>query len=105
MGLALEKMALQEGIDVTEARTAGCACGAVQVRIDGDPVCNACGAPVLIRHPSMGLTDVPAGNVRGLDYAPTIHVHYGEKVMSVKDGLPKFAGMPDPDGSGEQLPE
>ena len=156
MGFALEKMALREGIEVTEARTAGCACGAVEVRIDGDPVvmaychcescrswlgapvhaatlwptpnvtvtkgeerlavykrteashrhfCNACGAPVLIRHPSMGLTDVPAGNVRGLEYAPTIHVHYGEKVMSVKDGLPKFAGMPDPDGSGEQLPE
>ena len=53
----------------------------------------------------MGLTDVPAGNVQGLDFAPTIHVHYAEKVMSVKDGLPKYAGMPDADGSGEQLPE
>ena len=141
---------------MSEARTAHCACGAVEVRIEGDPVvmaychcescrgwlgapihaaslwptpsvtvakgedrlavykrteaslrhfCTACGAPVLIRHPEMGLTDVPAGNVDGLDYAPTIHVHYAEKVMAVRDGLPKFAGMPSPDGKGEQLPE
>ena len=67
--------------------------------------CTACGAPVLIRHPAMGLTDVPAGSVRGLDFAPTIHVHYGEKVMSVRDGLPKYQGMPSQDGTGEQLPE
>jgi hypothetical protein len=67
--------------------------------------CTVCGAPVLIRHPAMGLTDVPAGNVRGLDFAPTIHVNYAEKVMSVPDGLPKYAGMPDQDGTGEQLPE
>jgi len=141
---------------MSEARTSGCACGAVEVRIDGDPVamaychcdscrswlgapihaaalfptpsvnvtkgqdklavykrteashrtfCTTCGAPVLIRHPEMGLTDVPAGTVRGLEYAPTMHVHYAEKVMPVKDGLPKFAGLPDASGSGEQLPE
>jgi len=60
---------------------------------------------VLIRHPDMGLTDVPAGNVDGLDFAPTIHVHYAEKVMAVRDGLPKYAGMPNQDGTGEQLPE
>ena len=67
--------------------------------------CKTCGAPVLIRHPTMGMTDVPAGNVHELDYAPTIHVHYGEKVMPVRDGLPKFAAMPDQNGEGEQLPE
>lgn len=141
---------------MSKAREARCACGAVEVRIEGEPVvmafchcdscrswlgaplhaaslwptpnvtvakgddklavyarteaslrhfCTACGAPVLIRHPAMGLTDVPAGSVRGLDFKPTIHVHYAEKVMSVKDGLPKYAGMPSQDGTGEQLPE
>ena len=141
---------------MSDARTAVCACGTVEVRIEGDPVimaychcescrswlaapihaaalwptpsvtvtkgedalavyerteasqrnfCKVCGSGVLIRHPGMGLTDVPAGSVRGLDYEPTIHVHYAEKVMTVKDGLPKFAGMPNAKGEGEQLPE
>ena len=68
--------------------------------------CRSCGAPVLIRHPQLGLTDVPAGSVRGLDFQPTVHVHYGEKVLSVRDGLPKFKDMPaDFGGSGDELPE
>jgi hypothetical protein len=53
----------------------------------------------------MGLTDVPAGGIQGLDYQPTIHVHYAERVMPVRDGLPKFAGMPAADGTGEQIAE
>ena len=44
--------------------------------------------------------------IYGLVYAPTMHVHYGEKVMSVRDGLPKFADMPAAfGGSGKELPE
>lgn len=141
---------------MSQTRTAGCACGEVAIRIEGDPAvmaychcescrswlgapihtaslwptpnvtvtkgedrlavyqrtpaslrhfCTACGAPVLVRHPTLGLTDVPAGSVRGLDYAPTIHVNYAERVMSVRDGLPKFSGMPDMSGAGELIPE
>jgi hypothetical protein len=68
--------------------------------------CQRCGTPVLIDHPALGLVDVPAGGIRGLDYQPTVHVHYGEKVMSVKDGLPKFRDMPkDFGGSGDLLAE
>jgi hypothetical protein len=54
----------------------------------------------------MGMTDVPAGNVVGLSYKPTVHVHYGEKVMTVRDGLPKFKDFPKEfGGSGAMLPE
>lgn len=68
--------------------------------------CTLCGGPVLIRHPALGMTDVPAGTVAGLDYAPTLHVNYGEKVLAVKDGLPKFKDFPkDFGGSGDTLPE
>ena len=136
---------------------AGCACGAVQLEISGDPAaqvfchctscrgwlgaplhaaslwptpnvkitkggenlglykrtgashrqfCKSCGSPVLIGHPGMGMTDVPAGNIAGLNYTPTIHVHYGEKVMAVRDGLPKFKDFPKEfGGSGDILPE
>lgn len=67
--------------------------------------CTGCGAPVLIRHPDLGMTDVPAGSIQGFDFSPTVHVNYAERVMAVKDGLPKFAGMPSMDGQGEQIPE
>lgn len=67
--------------------------------------CTSCGAPVLIRHPNLGMTDVPGGSVSGLNYEPTIHVHYAEKVLSVRDGLPKYAAMPTADGAGELIAE
>jgi hypothetical protein len=136
---------------------AGCACGAVQLEITGEPAvqaichctscrswlsatlhaaalwpspavkvvkgadniglykrtesshrqfCKSCGAAVFVGHPGMGMTDVPAGSVAGLTYTPGLHVHYGEKVMTVRDGLPKFKDFPkDFGGSGEMLAE
>ena len=141
----------------TQTYTSGCACGAVQLEITGDPAvsaychcsdcrgwlgapvhaaalwpstsvkivkgadnlgmykktekshrqfCKSCGAPVLVGHPAMGMTDIPAGSVAGLAYKPTVHVHYGEKVLAVRDGLPKFKDFPKEfGGSGEMLPE
>ena len=68
--------------------------------------CTACGTPVLVEHPALGMIDVPAGSVKGLVYQPGLHVNYGEKVLSVKDGLPKFKDFPkDFGGSGDVLPE
>lgn len=141
---------------MSDERSASCACGAVEIRIEGSPAamaychcdscrswlgapihaaslwptanvtvtkgeellgvyarteaslrhfCTSCGAPVLIRHPSMGMTDVPVGNIADFTFQPSFHVHYAERVMPMRDGLPKFAGMPAADGSGEQLPE
>jgi hypothetical protein len=52
------------------------------------------------------MVDVPAGGILGLAFAPSLHVHYGEKVMAVKDGLPKFKDFPkDFGGSGEVVAE
>ena len=68
--------------------------------------CTACGAPVLVRHPAIGMTDVPAGSIQGFAFKPALHVHYGEKVLAVRDGLPKFKDFPkDFGGSGDVLPE
>ena len=54
----------------------------------------------------MGMTDVPAGSIAGFAYKPTVHVHYGEKVMAVRDGLPKFKDFPKEfGGSGDMLAE
>ena len=52
------------------------------------------------------MIDVPSVSIRGLDFKPTIHVHYGEKVLPVRDGLPKFRDFPKEfGGSGEMLAE
>jgi hypothetical protein len=68
--------------------------------------CQRCGTPVLVEHPALGMVDVPAGRIPGLDYQPTVHVNYGEKVLAVRDGLPKFQDFPkDFGGSGVALPE
>ena len=68
--------------------------------------CKACGSPVLIRHPALGMTDVPAGSIEGFAFQPALHVNYGEKVLAVRDGLPKFKDFPkDFGGSGDTLPE
>jgi hypothetical protein len=68
--------------------------------------CRTCGAAVMVGHPGLGLTDVPSGSVVGLKYQPTVHVNYGEKVMTVRDGLPKFKDFPKEfGGSGDMLPE
>ena len=68
--------------------------------------CSSCGTPVLVRHPAIAMTDVPAGGIDGLVFTPSLHVHYGEKVLAVQDGLPKFKDFPkDFGGSGDMLPE
>jgi len=68
--------------------------------------CRTCGAAVMVGHPGLGMTDIPSGSVVGLKYQPTVHVNYGEKVMAMRDGLPKFKDFPKEfGGSGEMLPE
>jgi hypothetical protein len=68
--------------------------------------CTSCGTPVLVEHPAIGMVDVPAGRIPALDYKPGLHVHYGEKVLAVRDGLPKFKDFPkDFGGSGDVVPE
>ncbi len=68
--------------------------------------CKTCGGHIMTNHPTFGLVDVYAATIPGLDFKPGLHVYYSESVLSVKDGLPKFADFPKEfGGSGETLPE
>lgn len=68
--------------------------------------CKACGGHLMTDHPAMQLIDVPANLLQGFAHEPTLHVHYGNRMLRVKDGLPKFKDLPcDFGGSGETLPE
>ena len=68
--------------------------------------CKQCGGRVMTAHPAVGLVDVPSVVLPDLAFVPTMHVHYGEKVIAVRDGLPKFKDFPKQfGGSGDMLPE
>ena len=68
--------------------------------------CTKCGGHVLTEHPTWGLVDVYAAILPSLPFRPKLHVSYGEKVLSVRDGLPKFENAPvEMGGSGVMLPE
>jgi hypothetical protein len=68
--------------------------------------CKTCGGHVFTDHPTMGLVDVYAAILPELAFKPGLHVNYGEKVLSVKDGLPKQKDMPkEMGGTGTILPD
>jgi hypothetical protein len=68
--------------------------------------CTKCGGHVLTDHPTFGLVDVFAATIPGFPFQPALHVHYGESVLPIKDGLPKQKDMPaEMGGSGTLLGE
>ena len=68
--------------------------------------CTKCGGRVMVLHPAIGMTDVPSVVLPKVAFRPTMHVHYGEKVLAVCDGLPKYKDFPKEfGGSGDMLPE
>lgn len=68
--------------------------------------CKTCGGHIFSEHPGMGLTDVYAGVLPGLPFRPGLHVHYGETVLRIRDGLPKIKDMPaEMGGSGVTVDE
>ena len=68
--------------------------------------CKICGGHLLTDHPGSGSIDVYAATIPTYRHEPKLHVHYGESVLHIKDGLPKMKDMPkEMGGSGETLPE
>jgi len=68
--------------------------------------CKVCGGHVMSDHPGMKLVDVYVSILKDFPYKPTVHVNYESKLVSVKDGLPKFKDFPaEFGGSGDTLPD
>lgn len=68
--------------------------------------CKVCGGSLSTAHAPWGLEGVFAPVIKDFNFTPAMHVNYGEKMISIKDGLPKFKDLPkDFGGSGETLPE
>ena len=68
--------------------------------------CAKCGGHLMTNHPTLGLVDVFAATLPGLDFRPGVHVNYAEAVLPMKDGLPKLRDFPKEfGGSGEAMAE
>ena len=68
--------------------------------------CRTCGGHLMTAHPPWNLVDVYAAVIPELRFEPKVHVHYGETVLPMRDGLPKFKDVPkEMGGSGELVPE
>ena len=66
--------------------------------------CHRCGGHLFTEHPTFGLVDIYAAMLAKLDFQPGLHVHYGETVLRIHDGKPKFKDMPaEMGGSGAML--
>ncbi len=68
--------------------------------------CKSCGGHVMNEHPHLGIVDMFAPVIEGFKFRPSLHVHYQETVLPMRDGLPKMKDAPqDWGGSGEQMAE
>ena len=68
--------------------------------------CAKCGGHLMTNHPTLGVIDVVAATLPGLDFQPGVHINYAETVLPLKDGLPKFRDFPKEfGGSGEAAAE
>jgi hypothetical protein len=68
--------------------------------------CKTCGGHVMTVHPAWGLTDVFAAVIPDFPFKAAVHVHYGETVLPIRDGLPKQKDVPkEMGGSGTIVAE
>ena len=68
--------------------------------------CKTCGGHLFTEHPGFGLTDVYASVIADFAYEASMHVHYAESRLPIKDGLPKLRDLPmEMGGSGLSVPE
>ena len=68
--------------------------------------CTSCGGHIFTEHPEWGLTDVYAAVIPELQFKASVHVHYQETVLPIKDGVTKLRDLPkERGGSGATISE
>lgn len=68
--------------------------------------CKTCGGHLMTAHPSWNVIDVYAAIIPTFPFEAQLHVNYQDKVLPMRDGLPKMRDVPkELGGSGETLPE
>lgn len=67
--------------------------------------CSNCGGALMNDHPGHGFVDVFAAVLQDFDHNPSVHVYYAERMIDMRDGLPKFRGRPGSDRTKGDMPE
>lgn len=68
--------------------------------------CKVCGGHLMTDHPQWNLIDVYAAVIPELPHQAGVHVHYGETVLRMQDGVPKQRDVPsEMGGSGVVIAE
>ncbi len=68
--------------------------------------CSRCGGHLMNNVVPEKMFDVFPATIPTLDFVPGLHVHYGETVLPMKDGLTKFNDLPSQSGgSGKTITE
>jgi hypothetical protein len=65
--------------------------------------CSNCGGAVGTFIPTARMYDIFAGLLDDFTFEPTMHINYGERVLSFPDSLPKFRDMPERSGGSGVL--
>ncbi len=83
-----------------------CFCGAIEIEVTGRQFCKRCGGNLMTDHPGFALTDVYPAVIPTVPFLPSVHLNYAERVLPVRDGLPKLKDFPaSVGGSGEAITE
>src|SRR5215813_8778861 len=56
--------------------------------------CRICGGHLMTVHPTFNLIDFYAALLTDFPFKPSFHVNYAERVLPLRDGIPKFKDMP-----------
>ena len=72
----------------------------------GRTSCASCGGVVANIKPAWDVTVIYPTLMRDMPFEPAVHLHYGERLLDMADGLPKFVNAPERiGGTGEMAAE
>ena len=65
--------------------------------------CRLRGGHLMTAHPTFGMVDVFAATILYYPFTPNLHVYYAERMLIVRDGLPKLRDFPVAFGGSEEV--
>ncbi len=65
--------------------------------------CKSCGGAAFVEHPDISVYDVLASSIDGFRFTPAMQIYYDERLIDMKDGLPKFRKAPTALGGDDGL--
>ncbi|MFD1193943.1 GFA family protein [Seohaeicola saemankumensis] len=65
--------------------------------------CKVCGCAIGAHLTERGAIDIFVGAFRDFPFQPNTHINYGEAIIRMNDGLPKYRDMPGRSGGSDEL--